>query len=76
MSALCQTGNNDGNSSDFVEQQENSGKQDEEQDGIFEYDSPSDDGNIPSLEREADFPLGRGSRSGRSTRFNIRIAFS
>ena len=35
---------NDG--SDFVEQQENSGKQDEEQDGILEYDSPSDDGNI------------------------------
>ena len=74
MSALCQTGNNDG--SDFVEQQENSGKQDEEQDGILEYDSPSDDGNFPSLEREADFPLGRGSRSGRSTRFNVRIAFS
>ena len=60
MSALCQPGNNDGNSSDFVEQQENSGKQDEEQDAILEYDSPSDDGNIPSLEREADFPLGKG----------------
>ena len=49
--------------SDFEEQQENSGKQDEEEDGILEYDSPSDDDNIPSLEQVADssprkrFPL-------------------
>ena len=41
--------------SNFKEQQENSGKQDEEEDGILEYDSPSDDDDIPSLEREADF---------------------
>ena len=61
--------------SDFEEQQENSGKQDEEEDGIFDYDSPSDDGDIPSLEREADFHLGRGSRFGRSIRFNSRIVF-
>ena len=49
--------------SDFEEQQENSGKQDEEEDGILEYDSPSDDDDIPSLEQVADssprkrFPL-------------------
>ena len=51
-------------------------KQDEEEDGILEYDSPSDDGDIPSLEQEADFHLGRGSRFGRSIRFNSRIVFS
>ena len=49
--------------SDFEEQQENSGKQDEEEDGILEYDFPSDDDDIPSLEQVADssprkrFPL-------------------
>ena len=36
------------------EQQENGVKQDEEGDGILEYDSPSDDDDIPSLEQEAD----------------------
>ena len=41
--------------SDFEEQQENSGKRDEEEDRILEYDSPSDDDDFPSLEREADF---------------------
>ena len=42
--------------SDFEEQQEkNNGKRDEEEDGILEYDSPSDDDDFPSLEREADF---------------------
>ena len=41
--------------SDFEEQQENSGKRDEEEDRILEYDSPSDDDDLPSLEREADF---------------------
>ena len=61
--------------SDSEEQQENSGKQDEEQDGIFEYDFPSNDGDIPSLEREADFHLRRGSRCRRSIRFNSRIMF-
>ena len=40
--------------SDFEEQQENSGKQDEEEDGILEYDSPCDDDDIPSLEQVAD----------------------
>ena len=30
-------------------------KQDEEEDGILNYNSPSDDDDIPSLEREADF---------------------
>ena len=35
------------------ERQERSGKQ-EEEDGILEYDSPSGDDDIPSLEREAD----------------------
>ena len=39
--------------SDFEEQQENSGKGDEEEDGILEYDSPSDNDDIKSLEREA-----------------------
>ena len=45
--------------SDFEEQQENSGKQDEEEDGILENDSPSDDDDIPSFEQEADFYLER-----------------
>ena len=40
--------------SDFEEQEENSGKQNEEEGGILEYDSPGDD-DIPSLERETDF---------------------
>ena len=40
--------------SDFEEQEENSGKQNEQEGGILEYDSPGDD-DIPSLEREADF---------------------
>ena len=62
--------------SDFEEQQENSRKQDEEEDGILEYDSPSDDGDIPSAEQEADFHLGRGSRLVRSFRFNGRVVFS
>ena len=61
--------------SDSEEQQENSGKQDEEQDGIFEYDSPSNDGDILSLERKADFHLRKGSRCRRSIRFNSRIMF-
>ena len=39
--------------SNFEERQERSGKQ-EEEDGILEYDSPSGDDDIPSLEREAD----------------------
>ena len=39
--------------SDFEKRQERSGKQ-EEEDGILEYDSPSGDDDIPSLEREAD----------------------
>ena len=49
--------------SDFEEQQENSGKQDEEEDGILECDFPCDDDDIPSLEQVADssprkrFPL-------------------
>ena len=38
--------------SDFEERQERSGKQ-EEEDGILEYDSPSGNDDIPSLEREA-----------------------
>ena len=58
---------------DFKEQQENRGKQKEEEYGILEYNSPGDDNDIPSLEREADFYLGRGSRFGRSIRFNSRI---
>ena len=53
-----------------------SGKQDEEEDGILENDSPSDDDDIPSLEQEADFYLERGSRFGKSIRFNSRIVFS
>ena len=40
--------------SDFEEQEENSGKQNEEEGGVLEYDSPGDD-DIPSLERETDF---------------------
>ena len=50
-------------------------EQDEEEDRILEYDSPSDY-YIPSLEQEADFYLGRGSRFGKSIRFNSRIVFS
>ena len=61
--------------SDFEEQQENSGKQDEAEDEILEYDSPSDD-DIPSLELEAVFFLGRDSRLRRSIPFNSRIVFS
>ncbi|RMX36739.1 hypothetical protein pdam_00023184 [Pocillopora damicornis] len=61
--------------SDFEEQQENSGKQDEKEDGTLEYHSPNDDDDILSLEREADFYLGRGFRFGRSIRFNSRIVF-
>ena len=45
--------------SDFEEQQENSGKQDEKEDGLLEYDSPCDDGDNPSLEQDTDFHLGR-----------------
>ncbi|RMX57966.1 hypothetical protein pdam_00020013 [Pocillopora damicornis] len=41
--------------SDFEKQRKNSGKQDGEEDGILEYDSPSDNDDIQSLEREADF---------------------
>ena len=59
-----------------MEQQENSGKQDEEQDGMLEYDSLSDESDIPSLEREGDFILERRSRLRRSIRFYSRIAFS
>ena len=62
--------------SDFEQQQENSGKQDEEEDGIKKYDSPSDNGDIPSLEQEGDFHLGRGSRFVRSILLNSRIVFS
>ena len=40
--------------SDFEEQEENSGKQNEQEGGILEYDSPGDD-DIPSLEQETDF---------------------
>ena len=42
----------------------------------MEYDSPSDDGDIPSFEREANLHHGRGSRLRRSIRFNSRIVFS
>ena len=35
-----------------------------------------DYGNIPSLEREADFHLRRRSRCGRNIRFSSRIVFS
>ena len=45
--------------SDFEEQQENSGKQDEKEDGLLEYDSPCDDRDNPSLEQDTDFHLGR-----------------
>ncbi|RMX53334.1 hypothetical protein pdam_00025054 [Pocillopora damicornis] len=59
-SALCGTRNNNGNSwnspfpgepvslerSDFEEQQENSRKQGEKQDGILSYDSLCDDGDM------------------------------
>ena len=45
--------------SDFEEQQENSAKQDEKEDGILEYDSPCDDGDSPSLEQETNYHLGR-----------------
>ena len=57
--------------SDFEEHQENSGKQDEEKDGILERDSPRDDGDTPSLEREADFYLRGGFRFERSIRFTL-----
>ena len=62
--------------SDFQEQQENNGKQDEEEDRILEKDFPSDDDNIPSLEREAVFHLGRGSRFVRIICFSSSIVFS
>ena len=58
------------------EQQENGGNQDKGRDGILEYDSQSYHDDIPSLEREADFYLGRGSRFERSIRFDSRIVFS
>ena len=48
----------------FEEQQENIEKQDKEKDGILEKDSQSDDGDIQSLEREAEFHVKRGSRFG------------
>ena len=51
--------------SDFKMQRENSGKQHKEEHGIFEYDFPRDDGDIPSLELEAEFHLKRGPRFGR-----------
>ena len=44
--------------------------------GILEFDSPCDDSDIPSLELEADFHLGRGSRLPRCIRFNSRIVFT
>ena len=62
--------------SDFEEQQKISGKQDEEEGGTLEYDSPSDDGGIPSSEREAGFHLRRGSLFRRGIRFNSRFVFS
>ena len=40
--------------------------------GILECDSLSDDVDVPSLEREADSLLERGSGFGRNIRFNIR----
>ena len=61
--------------SDFKGQQENSGKQDEEEGGILKYNSTSDDGDIPSLELEANSLLGRGSHFRRRIRFNSRIVF-
>ena len=66
------------------EQQE----KDEEEDGMLEYDSPSNDeesaydetacdvGEISSLEGEANFLFGRVSRFGGSIRFKSRILFS
>ena len=63
-------------------------EKDEEEDGMLEYDSPSNDeesaydetacdvGEISSLEGEANFLFGRVSRSGRSIRFKSRILFS
>ena len=63
------------------EQQE----KDEEEDGMLEYDSPSNDeesaydetasSEISSLEGEANFLFGRVSRFGRSIRFKSRIFF-
>ena len=58
----------------------------EEEDGILEYDSSSDDdleegdndeadNDIGSLDREANFLLGMVSRFGRTIRFNNRIVF-
>ena len=58
----------------------------EEEDGILEYDSSSDDdleegdneeadNDIGSLDREANFLLGMVSRFGRTIRFNKRIVF-
>ena len=70
--------------SDLEEQQE----KDEEEDGMLEYDSPSNDeesaydeaacdvGEISSLEGEANFLFGRVSRFGRSIRFKSRILLS
>ena len=82
-SALCQTGNSPAvplskrNLAGRTDQartpwhrgatKRNSGKQDEKGNGLLEYDSPSDDGDIPSLER--------GSRFVRSISFNSRIVF-
>ena len=61
--------------SDFEEQQENSGKQGEEEDGMLESDSPNnDDDTFPGT--RADFYLGRGSRFWRSIHFNSRIRYS
>ena len=59
----------------------------EEEDGILQYDSSSDDedlkerdndeaeDDIGSLDREANFLLGTVSRFGRTIRFNNRILF-
>ena len=44
--------------SDFEEKQENSGNQEEKEDGILEYDFPCDDGDIPPLEQETGFHQG------------------
>ena len=62
--------------SDFEEQQGNSGKQDEEEDGILEYDSPSDDDDMHLWSKWLILLLGRGSRFGRSVCFKSRIVFS
>ena len=48
--------------SDFEEQQENSEKQNKDKDGMLKEDSLSDDGDIQSLEREAEFHFKKGSR--------------